>query len=109
MTLPPGYLQAVYPIVRQAGGLCCADEVQTGFGRSGSHFWAFETQGAWWEGVCVVCIYLYVRRMDGRMHNNMSFPTPPPYLANQNKQQAWSPTSSPWASPSPTASPWPPS
>lgn len=44
MTLPPGYLQAVYPLVRQAGALCVADEVQTGFGRSGSHFWAFETQ-----------------------------------------------------------------
>src|SRR5919106_1093109 len=28
-----------------AGGVCVADEVQTGFGRVGSHFWAFETQG----------------------------------------------------------------
>jgi hypothetical protein len=31
--------------VRDAGGLCIADEVQVGFGRVGSHFWAFETQG----------------------------------------------------------------
>jgi 4-aminobutyrate aminotransferase-like enzyme len=31
--------------VRAAGGLCIADEVQVGFGRVGSHFWAFETQG----------------------------------------------------------------
>ena len=31
--------------VRAAGGICIADEVQTGFGRVGSHFWGFETQG----------------------------------------------------------------
>jgi 4-aminobutyrate aminotransferase-like enzyme len=31
--------------VRAAGGLCVADEVQVGFGRVGSHMWAFETQG----------------------------------------------------------------
>jgi Aminotransferase class-III len=29
-------------VVRQAGGLCIADEVQSGFGRIGSHFWGFE-------------------------------------------------------------------
>ena len=32
-------------IVRAAGGLCIADEVQTGFGRTGSHFWGFQRQG----------------------------------------------------------------
>ncbi len=42
---PPGYLAGVYQAVRAAGGLCIADEVQTGFGRVGSHFWAFESQG----------------------------------------------------------------
>ena len=42
---PPGYLQAAYALVRQAGGVCIADEVQVGFGRVGSHFWGFETQG----------------------------------------------------------------
>ena len=42
---PEGYLQRVFQAVRQQGGLCIADEVQTGFGRVGSHFWAFETQG----------------------------------------------------------------
>jgi alanine-glyoxylate transaminase/(R)-3-amino-2-methylpropionate-pyruvate transaminase len=31
--------------VRAAGGLCIADEVQAGFGRTGTHFWGFETQG----------------------------------------------------------------
>ncbi|QBD78039.1 aminotransferase class III-fold pyridoxal phosphate-dependent enzyme [Ktedonosporobacter rubrisoli] len=45
VVLPEGYLQAAYQHVRQAGGVCIADEVQTGFGRAGSHFWAFETQG----------------------------------------------------------------
>lgn len=42
---PPGYLQHAYAHVRAAGGVCIADEVQTGFGRLGSHFWGFETQG----------------------------------------------------------------
>jgi len=30
--------------IRAAGGLCVADEVQTGYGRVGTHFWAFESQ-----------------------------------------------------------------
>jgi 4-aminobutyrate aminotransferase-like enzyme/Ser/Thr protein kinase RdoA (MazF antagonist) len=45
IVLPPGYLREAYAAVRDAGGVCVADEVQTGFGRAGSHFWAFETQG----------------------------------------------------------------
>ncbi|MDJ0840964.1 MAG: aminotransferase class III-fold pyridoxal phosphate-dependent enzyme [Acidobacteriota bacterium] len=43
--LPPGYLKAAYAHVREAGGVCVADEVQVGFGRVGSHMWAFELQG----------------------------------------------------------------
>jgi ethanolamine-phosphate phospho-lyase len=42
---PSGYFQKVYDIVRKAGGVCIADEVQVGFGRVGTHYWAFETQG----------------------------------------------------------------
>jgi alanine-glyoxylate transaminase/(R)-3-amino-2-methylpropionate-pyruvate transaminase len=42
---PDGYLKHAYEHVRAAGGLCIADEVQTGFGRMGTHFWGFETQG----------------------------------------------------------------
>jgi alanine-glyoxylate transaminase/(R)-3-amino-2-methylpropionate-pyruvate transaminase len=42
---PDGYLRHAYAHVRGAGGLCVADEVQTGFGRTGTHFWGFETQG----------------------------------------------------------------
>jgi 4-aminobutyrate aminotransferase-like enzyme/Ser/Thr protein kinase RdoA (MazF antagonist) len=43
--MPPGYLAAVYGLVRQAGGVCIADEVQSSYGRIGTHFWAFEEQG----------------------------------------------------------------
>lgn len=43
--LPPGYLAAVYKQIRQHGGVCIADEVQTGLGRLGAHCWAFEAQG----------------------------------------------------------------
>jgi 4-aminobutyrate aminotransferase-like enzyme len=45
IVLPENYLKAAYRHVRHAGGVCIADEVQTGFGRVGTHFWAFETQG----------------------------------------------------------------
>ena len=38
---PPGYLGALYRAVRSAGGVIVADEVQTGFGRTGPAFWAF--------------------------------------------------------------------
>lgn len=37
--------QAVYEEMRAEGAVCIADEVQTGFGRVGSHMWAFQTQG----------------------------------------------------------------
>lgn len=42
---PDGYLQKVYKSVHDAGGVCIADEVQVGFGRPGTHFWTFQTQG----------------------------------------------------------------
>ncbi len=42
---PPGYLAAAFGHIRDAGGLCVADEVQVGFGRVGDAFWAFELQG----------------------------------------------------------------
>ncbi|XP_028445639.1 5-phosphohydroxy-L-lysine phospho-lyase isoform X2 [Perca flavescens] len=43
--LPEGYSSKVAEYVRSAGGVFVADEVQTGFGRVGSHFWAFQLQG----------------------------------------------------------------
>lgn len=45
VTLPAGYLEAVYSEVRRAGGLTIADEVQVGLGRLGSWFWGFQQQG----------------------------------------------------------------
>jgi 4-aminobutyrate aminotransferase-like enzyme len=45
IVFPPDYLAEVYRLVRAAGGVCIADEVQVGFGRLGTHFWGFETQG----------------------------------------------------------------
>ena len=41
----PNYLPEVYDIVRAHGGVCIADEVQTGFGRTGDDFWGFERSG----------------------------------------------------------------
>ena len=61
--LPKGYLKKAYEVARESGGLCVADEVhththfflskiifpceqvQTGFGRLGSHYWGFESHG----------------------------------------------------------------
>lgn len=42
---PPTYLARCYAAVRAAGGVCIADEVQTGFARSGTHFWMFQQHG----------------------------------------------------------------
>lgn len=45
IVFPPGYLSETYKHVRASGAVCIADEVQVGFGRLGTHFWGFETQG----------------------------------------------------------------
>ncbi|HTZ46524.1 MAG TPA: aminotransferase class III-fold pyridoxal phosphate-dependent enzyme [Verrucomicrobiae bacterium] len=45
IVFPPGYLAETYKHVRASGAVCIADEVQVGFGRLGSHFWGFDTQG----------------------------------------------------------------
>ncbi len=42
MIPPPGYLSEAFEKIRAAGGLCVADEVQSGFGRTGDHLWGFE-------------------------------------------------------------------
>ncbi len=42
---PPEYFRIAYDLVRKHGGLCVADEVQTGFGRTGTKFWGFENWG----------------------------------------------------------------
>ncbi len=43
---PGGYLARAFDHVHSAGGVCIADEVQIGFGRAGSHFWAFDAMEA---------------------------------------------------------------
>ncbi len=45
IVLPNGYLAEVYRQIRASGGICIADEVQVGFGRTGEKFWGFELQG----------------------------------------------------------------
>jgi 4-aminobutyrate aminotransferase-like enzyme len=45
IVFPPNYLAEVYRRMRVAGAVCIADEVQVGFGRLGTHFWGFGTQG----------------------------------------------------------------
>jgi 4-aminobutyrate aminotransferase-like enzyme/Ser/Thr protein kinase RdoA (MazF antagonist) len=44
IVLPKNYLKQAYRYAREAGAVCIADEVQVGFGRVGTHMWAFETQ-----------------------------------------------------------------
>lgn len=39
---PAGFLKPAVEAIRHAGGLFIADEVQPGFGRTGSHWWGFQ-------------------------------------------------------------------
>ena len=43
--LPPAYLSRVKEILEEHGVLFVSDEVQTAFGRTGSHFWGIERSG----------------------------------------------------------------
>ena len=43
--LAKGYLEKIYPAIREQDGVTISDEVQTGFGRLGDHFWGYEAQG----------------------------------------------------------------
>jgi alanine-glyoxylate transaminase/(R)-3-amino-2-methylpropionate-pyruvate transaminase len=42
VTPPKEFFQIVYDAVREHGGLCVADEVQGGFGRTGHHYWSYQ-------------------------------------------------------------------
>ena len=42
---PDGWLAPTAKVVRQAGGLLICDEVQSGFGRTGTHMWAHQKLG----------------------------------------------------------------
>lgn len=52
VAMPPGYIAGAAERVRDAGGLLVIDEVQSGFARTGDHFWAFEGHGV--QGHAVV-------------------------------------------------------
>ena len=41
--LPKGFVKGAFELTRKHGGVCISDEVQTGFGRLGTHFWGFES------------------------------------------------------------------
>ena len=99
IVLPPGYLAAAYAHVRAAGGVCIADEVQVGFGRVGTHFWGFETQG--------VVPDIVVARQADRQRPSRSAPWSRRRRSPRRSTTAWS-TSTPSAaipSPAPPASP----
>ena len=51
--LPPSYLQKMSAVVKEAGGVIIADEIQSGLGRMGSHFWSYEMSGIEPDIVCV--------------------------------------------------------
>ena len=53
VVFPDGYLKHTYEHVRAASGVCIADEVQSGFGRTGTHYWGFETQDVIPDIVCM--------------------------------------------------------
>lgn len=40
-----GYIKEAANLVRENNGVFISDEVQTGFGRTGDHFWGFESHG----------------------------------------------------------------
>ncbi|CAG0901012.1 unnamed protein product [Darwinula stevensoni] len=42
---PKNFIKRVYELVKNHGGLFVSDEVQTGFGRTGDHFWGFRGHG----------------------------------------------------------------
>ena len=42
---PKGFIKRAFARVRELGGVCISDEVQTGFGRTGEHYWGFEGHG----------------------------------------------------------------
>ena len=79
--LAPGYLSAVYSTIKKAGGLFISDEVQSGFARTGSHFWGFESHGVVPDIVTMakvgynVSFYLYIiasTHLESALHGMVS-------------------------------------
>ena len=63
----------MYKIVHDAGGICIADEVQVGFGRVGTHWWAFQTQDVLPDIVTVgkPMVRVYIIMFNGNYKVNM--------------------------------------
>jgi len=81
--MPKGYLKKVYKYIRDAGGLCISDEVQTGFGRTGNGWWGFEKHsvipdivtmakgiGNGWPLACVVTTSDVSKSLASKLHFN---------------------------------------
>jgi len=45
LTTPAGFLKKAIDVVHKHGGVYIADEVQPGFGRTGSHMWGYQRHG----------------------------------------------------------------
>ncbi len=80
--LPEGFLAQAYAAVRKAGGVCIADEVQVGFSRVGSHFWAFEPHGVVPDILCIgkpignghpLAVVVCTREVADRFANGMEY------------------------------------
>ncbi len=80
---PADYLMHAYAHARAAGGVCIADEVQTGFGRTGTNFWGFQNYdvipdivvmaksiGNGFPLAAVVTTDAIAEKMAGRIHFN---------------------------------------
>jgi len=80
---PADYLTHAYAHARAAGGVCIADEVQTGFGRTGTNFWGFQNYdvipdivvmaksiGNGFPLAAVVTTDAIAEKMAGRIHFN---------------------------------------
>ena len=76
-------------MIREAGGLCIADEVQTGFGRTGSAYWGFQNQvrgvvvcrWGWWHGLLHLTVCpsaLFSRLRVSLLPSPSTYPPPPP-------------------------------
>ncbi|MEC9342353.1 MAG: aspartate aminotransferase family protein [Pseudomonadota bacterium] len=45
VAMPEGYMKGAFERVRDHGGLCIVDEVQSGFGKTGDALWCFDAHG----------------------------------------------------------------
>jgi len=82
LPVPSRILQLIYSQVQQAGGVCIADEVQTGLGRIGTHYWAFQARDVKPDIVTIgkplgnghpIAAVVCTREVAKRFHNGMEY------------------------------------